>query len=123
MFTQANWNIAQTVHVSAVDDDVVEGGDALVFPAFEDRVNRIRGPLTVDGGQRTTDEQFLVNPLLLPGETNLPIPTGRITGAAPANAPIASIDGSERVTRERAVRRAPRLRPADERLRRTPSRS
>ena len=116
-FTQANWNVAQTVLVSAVDDDVVEGGDALVFPAFEDRVNRIRGPLTVDGGQRTTDEQFLVNPLLLPGETNLPIPTGRITDAAPAERATASITDLERDARQRAVRRAPRLRPAHERLR------
>ena len=36
----------------------------------------------VDGGPRTNDEQFLDNPLLLPGETNLPIPTGTIGGAA-----------------------------------------
>ncbi|MFL6014724.1 MAG: beta strand repeat-containing protein, partial [Gaiellaceae bacterium] len=92
VFSASTWNLAQSVYVSAVDDELVEGGDALVFPAAEDRVNGIRGPLAVDGGQRTTDEQFLTKPLLLPGETNLPIPTGQLTDAAPATTTPASIE-------------------------------
>ena len=78
VFDAGNWDEAQTVYVAAIDDEFVDGGDALVFPTFEDRVNRVRGPLIIDGGVRVGGEQFLTNPLLLPGETNLPIPDGTI---------------------------------------------
>ena len=44
--------------------------------------------------QRTNAEQFLDNPLLLPGETNMPIPTGTLgaDGARPATAPATISD-------------------------------
>src|SRR6185503_7877706 len=37
VFTAANWSAPQTVALMAIDDKVIDGGDALVFPAFEDR--------------------------------------------------------------------------------------
>ena len=43
---------------------------------FEQRVNGIRGPVIIDGGLRLDDERFLNNPLMLPGEKNLPLPSG-----------------------------------------------
>src|SRR6185436_18696551 len=80
-FTQSGdhaWNIPQTVYVEAIDDPFVDGGDALVFPAFAERVNTIRGPLTIDGAAQVGGERFLNNPFRLPGETNDPLPDGRI---------------------------------------------
>ena len=83
VFNAANWDQAQNVYVAAVDDEFVDGGDATVFPAFEERVNGVRGPLIIDGAPRLDEEAFLNNPLMLPGETNLPLPTGTVgtTGA------------------------------------------
>jgi hypothetical protein len=51
-FTDSNWNIRQRIYVQALDDTFIDGGDALVFPAFEERVNSIRGPLAIEGGLR-----------------------------------------------------------------------
>ncbi|MEY2518221.1 MAG: large repetitive protein, partial [bacterium] len=77
-FTDGDWDQRHTVLVRAVDDDFVDGGDALVFPALEERVNAIRGPITIDGAVRADSERFLKNPLLLPGESNEPLPDGPI---------------------------------------------
>src|SRR5262249_4417496 len=56
----------------------VDGSDALVFPALPDRVNGIRGPLTIDGAPSISGEQFLNSPFRLPGETNFPLADGAI---------------------------------------------
>ena len=63
----------------AVDDDFIDGGDALVFPAFEERVNAIRGPLTIQGGIPEGSEQQINDPFGLPTETNLLRPEGFIS--------------------------------------------
>ena len=77
-FTAANWNVAQTVWVRAVDDEYIDGGDRLVFAPLEERVNSVRGPITVNGGFGGNDERFLTNPVLLEGETNEPVADGLI---------------------------------------------
>ena len=74
-----DWNVPQTVTVLGIDDNFVDGGDALVFPAFEERVNAIRGPLTLEGGLKVGEERFLNDPFRLPGETNDPLPDGTIS--------------------------------------------
>jgi len=38
------------VTVAAVDDDLVDGGDLQVFAPAEQRVNSIRGPISIEGG-------------------------------------------------------------------------
>ena len=63
----------------AIDDLFVDGGDALVFPPLEGRVDQIRGPVIIEGGEQVGVEQFLNNPVLLPGETNFPVPEGRLS--------------------------------------------
>jgi Ca2+-binding RTX toxin-like protein len=78
-FTAANWNIPQTVNVTAVDDDYADGQDAQVFVSLDQRVNRVRGPVTVEGGNRIGAEQFLNNPVMLPGENNFQREDGTIT--------------------------------------------
>src|ERR1043165_2119220 len=58
VFTHDNWDKPQTVTVTALDDSVIDGGDALAVPRLGGRVNGIRGPLTIDGGIRVTKELF-----------------------------------------------------------------
>jgi hypothetical protein len=77
-FTTTNWNAPRTVTVMAIDDKVVDGNDALVFPAFDERVNAIRGPLSVVGGALVGAERFLTNPFRLPEETNDPQADGTV---------------------------------------------
>ncbi|HTD65340.1 MAG TPA: hypothetical protein VK846_02265, partial [Candidatus Limnocylindria bacterium] len=64
------WNFPQTVTLQAIDDTFIDGGDALVFPAFEERLNEIRGPVTIQGGPLVGEERFLNDPFRLPEETN-----------------------------------------------------
>src|SRR6185436_4573266 len=77
-FTSSNWSMPQTVRVMAIDDLVLDGGDAQVFAAFEDRVNAVRGPLTIVGGPLAGEERFLNNPFRLPEETNDPQADGTV---------------------------------------------
>ena len=77
-FAADNWNVAQTVWVRAVDDEYIDGGDRLVFAPLEERVNSVRGPITVNGGFGGNDERFLTNPVLLEGEINEPVADGLI---------------------------------------------
>ena len=62
----------------AIDDDIIDGGDALVFSPFDERVNSIRGPITIIGGEADTAGLDLNDPVLLPGETNQPNGDGEI---------------------------------------------
>jgi hypothetical protein len=78
LFTPGNWNQRQIVTVMAIDDDIIDGGDALVFPAFEERVNAVRGPLTIVGGPLAGEERFLNDPFRLPEETNDPQADGNV---------------------------------------------
>ncbi|MEI7701354.1 MAG: hypothetical protein WCK86_16260, partial [Planctomycetia bacterium] len=80
-FNTTNWNIPQTVTVSAVDDSFADGQDAQVFAGMDQVVNRIRGPVNIVGGERVGGEQFLNNPVMLPGETNFPQAEGSVSGA------------------------------------------
>ena len=79
VFDSTNWNQLQTVYVQGVNNDIVDGGDALVFAPMTNRVDQIRGPVIIDGGVSANPEPFLHNPLMLPGETNLPLPDGTLT--------------------------------------------
>ena len=72
------WNFLQTAYVMAIDDKVIDGGDAQVFPAFEERVNAIRGPLSIVGGPLVGAERFLNDPFRLPEETNDPQADGTV---------------------------------------------
>src|SRR5581483_11250467 len=52
----------------------------LVFAPLPGTTDQIRGPVIIDGGVGINSEPFLNNPLMLPGETNLPLPDGTILG-------------------------------------------
>jgi Ca2+-binding RTX toxin-like protein len=80
VFDAGNWETPQTVTVQGLPDHFVDGSDALVFPALAERVNTIRGPLTIDGGVRVQDEYALTHPFLLPGETNFQLRDGVLSG-------------------------------------------
>ncbi|HXG49762.1 MAG TPA: hypothetical protein VNO52_19245, partial [Methylomirabilota bacterium] len=100
LFTPTNWNVPQTVTVAAVDDDFIDGSDALVFAAPEERINGIRGPLITEGGIRVSEEQFLNDPFRLAGETNYPLPDGFIAG-------LALVNGKPTITDPRAIHTGP----------------
>ena len=55
VFNSSNYDDEQIVYVEAIDDDFIDGGDALVFAALEERVNTVRGPITINGGFGETD--------------------------------------------------------------------
>ena len=85
IFDETNWNIAQIVTVLAIHDGVIDGGDAKAFTPLGGRINTIRGPLTIDGGIRVSNELSLEDPFRLPGETNYPVPDGTVTAAVTTN--------------------------------------
>jgi len=70
-FNHDNWDVPQTVEVSALEDAVVDGGDTKVFPTIPRIVNEIQGPLIIEG-QGTSELSIgsLGDPLMLPGENN-----------------------------------------------------
>jgi Ca2+-binding RTX toxin-like protein len=89
-FDSTNWNIPQTVNVTAIDDPVADGGDTKVFAPKLHTVNDIMGPLFLQGAGGQGSLVGLTPPVLLPAdpfdpdslpETNLKQPTGEI--AAP----------------------------------------
>jgi len=72
-----NWNVFQTVQVTAVDDDWVDGGDTKVFAPVPHTVSDIQGPLFVSGGGGV-GSLVSSDPLMLPGETNVKPATGNV---------------------------------------------
>ena len=93
-----NYLSGVTVEVEAINDDFIDGGDALVFAAFEERINSIRGPLTINGGFGESDERFLNNPILYPGEINEPLADGlsQIVGSAVIPELVTPFDNGQR---------------------------
>lgn len=70
-FTPDNWDIPQTVTVTAINDDFVDGGETKVFAPIEQTVARIQGPLIIEGGGgEGSDAGLGDDPLRLPGESN-----------------------------------------------------
>ena len=77
-FTDNDWSVPQKVYVKAINDNFIDGTDALVFAPLEERVNSIQGPITVNGGFGNTKERFLNSPVIIPGESNDPLADGDI---------------------------------------------
>ena len=50
VFDSANWNVAQTVWVKAIDDSVVNGDGVKVFAPAARTTTGIQGPLFIEGG-------------------------------------------------------------------------
>ncbi len=67
-FDDANWFTPQTVTVIAKDDSVIDGGDTKAFADFPNVLNRIRGPLLIDGEGGQGSLAGLSNPVLMPDE-------------------------------------------------------
>ena len=67
-FTPENWNQPQTVKVTAIDDNYVEGYDWLNFASKPSNLGEIQGPLIIDGGYSLYLP--MANPLMPPHESN-----------------------------------------------------
>ncbi|HSW25431.1 MAG TPA: hypothetical protein VLJ62_21910 [Burkholderiaceae bacterium] len=85
-FTADNWNTAQTVNVTALDDAYADGSGTQVFAPTLHSVDRIRGPLVIEGAAGT-GSLSLPNTVTLPGELNLRKPTGAVATFTPAAVP------------------------------------
>ncbi|CAM5793933.1 LEPR-XLL domain-containing protein [Rhizobacter fulvus] len=81
-FTSANWNTPQTVTVRAIDDTVFDGNETQVFAPDLQTVNKIRGPLIIEGAAGA-GSLSLPTPLMLPGELNILPPHGAVQGFVP----------------------------------------
>ncbi|MBT3889119.1 MAG: hypothetical protein HOF72_00710, partial [Planctomycetaceae bacterium] len=80
-FTNSNWHVPQTITVSGITDNHIDGDAAISFPDAKRQVTDIRGPLSINGFEPDGQERDLEDPLLVPGELNLPPPDGAIVSA------------------------------------------
>jgi Ca2+-binding RTX toxin-like protein len=78
-FTTGNWNTARTIYVRAIDNTVVDGNDTQVFAPQAETLNKIRGPLILQGASGS-GSLSLPAPLLLPGELNIHPSDGFVAG-------------------------------------------
>jgi|GEM_PF-6918000 len=94
-FTSANWNIPQTVTVTAITDNSVnnrsivspiEGDDTKVFVPGLQTTHKIRGPLILNGAGGS-GSLSLPAPLLLPGEQNIRPFDGQVVGFTAGSGP------------------------------------
>jgi len=79
-FNHNNWNVPQSIRVTAIDDAVADGQDAETFATFTERVANIRGPISIKGGPQDTAGVQVEEPFMLAGETNHPAIDGNFTG-------------------------------------------
>src|SRR5260370_22892993 len=86
-FTTANWDQPQQIHVRAIDsahDGRVEGQDTHVFAPSLNQVNKLQGPLFVNGGEGKNRTGLLERePLMLPAERNETPSTGHVFSGTP----------------------------------------
>ena len=83
-FTNANWDVPQTVWVRAIDDNRVDGQDTQVFAPYINQLNNIQGPLFINGAQGTDRTGLLERePVMLPGELNQKPSMGLVISATP----------------------------------------
>ncbi|MGY8732584.1 MAG: hypothetical protein ACKVK0_10625, partial [Pirellulales bacterium] len=79
VFTSTTWAQTQNVAVMAINDNFIDGNEALAFPNLSGTLSSIRGPLTIQGGVHAGDDRYLDNPVTLPNETNLQLSDGFIS--------------------------------------------
>ncbi|RLL51276.1 calcium-binding protein [Mariprofundus sp. EBB-1] len=82
LFTTLNWDTAQQVTVTAINDKVVDGSDALVFAEMPGKINLIRGPINIDAGAGNATSVTTAAPFMLIGETNEYKPAGSASAIA-----------------------------------------
>src|SRR6185436_18543571 len=79
-----SWNVAQTIYVRAINDLVLDGSDTQVFAPELHTVNKIRGPLILEGAAGS-GSLSLPAPLMLPGELNVRPSDGNVITFTPAS--------------------------------------
>jgi Ca2+-binding RTX toxin-like protein len=81
-FDSGNWSSWQTITVTAIDDDYRDGNDTQVFAPDLQTVNKIRGPLIVDGAAGD-GSLTLPAPLMMPHELNIRESDGTVLAFTP----------------------------------------
>ncbi|MGY8732466.1 MAG: beta strand repeat-containing protein [Pirellulales bacterium] len=80
-FTTSNWSTPRTVTLSGISDNHIDGDASISFPDAKRQVTEIRGPLSINGYEPVGQARNLEDPLMVPGEINLPPPDGTIIDA------------------------------------------
>ncbi|MHC4088881.1 MAG: hypothetical protein ACYSVY_01125, partial [Planctomycetota bacterium] len=78
VFDETNWDVPQEVTVTARDDALVDGQQTKVFAPMLHTLTEIKGPVFMAGAAGEGSLAGLGNPLLLPGELNVQVPTGNV---------------------------------------------
>jgi Ca2+-binding RTX toxin-like protein len=79
VFDSNTWDDWQTVTVAAINDTHLDGNDTQVFAPDLQTVNKIRGPLIIDGAAGD-GSLTLPAPLMMPWELNIRPSDGRVLG-------------------------------------------
>jgi Ca2+-binding RTX toxin-like protein len=82
VFNDSNWNVPQEVIVRAIDDGFQDGSETQVFAPELNTVNKIRGPLIIEGAAGA-GSLSLPAPLMLPGELNVREKHGNVLAFTP----------------------------------------
>ncbi|MCH5375611.1 MAG: hypothetical protein JJ992_16695, partial [Planctomycetes bacterium] len=84
VFTPGNWDVWRTVTVSAIDDNFFDGNDTQVFAPDLQTVNKIRGPLIIEGAAGA-GSLSLPRPVMLPDERSILAPDGLVQVFSPGS--------------------------------------
>ncbi|MCX2973495.1 LEPR-XLL domain-containing protein [Halieaceae bacterium IMCC8485] len=91
LFTPENYADPQTVVVSGLADEVVDGGDTKVFPSIPRVLSDLQGDLILQGaGESDIAIGSLGDPLMLPLENNTPPAFGDVVYAADTSSVVVS---------------------------------
>ncbi|MBC8437579.1 MAG: hypothetical protein H8D86_01845, partial [Planctomycetes bacterium] len=71
----------KAITVRAIDDEVIDGSDAYTIPEMGGKLNTIRGPVIIDGGNRANFADALTDPFTLETEINRALPEGSFAGS------------------------------------------
>jgi Ca2+-binding RTX toxin-like protein len=82
VFNDSDWSTPKLVTVSAIDDNFLDGNDTQVFAPDLQTVNKIRGPLIIEGAAGA-GSLSLPRPLMLPSELNILPPDGFVQSFVP----------------------------------------
>ena len=86
LFTSSNWDQWQVVTVAAIQDSFIDGNDTQVFAPDLQTVNKIRGPLVIEGAAGA-GSLSLPAPLMMPWERNLRESDGNVVAFVAATTP------------------------------------
>ncbi|MBC8509085.1 MAG: tandem-95 repeat protein, partial [Chloroflexi bacterium] len=90
IFNASNWDVPQEITVEGVSVPVTDP-DVMHFSASDHKLDSIEGSIEIFGGI-TGDDRSLAGVVMLPGETNVYVPTGEVNGITDTSVEYTSAD-------------------------------